>query len=202
MVKRSTFRPIEAEPEPAGIEAAGSSIASPPTSQADGGADHLDWIDPGPEEAGGIPQPGPPPEPEPAAPVVLDRDQFWELFRGCFAMSSSLAAVVPIGGKRAPIASLAIAPEEEPAARAASDALYDTAEEVPSLRWLIEPGNVWVQRAVVCLAFAAPKAAAVSAELQARRAAPAPRAMEAAAAKPAAGPVIPPDIMAGFAGQA
>jgi len=65
--------------------------------------------------------------------------------------------------------SLPVADNEMQAARAASDSVYDIAYETPMFRFLIEPGNIWVQRAFAIGAYAIPKAITVRAELQARR---------------------------------
>lgn len=93
-------------------------------------------------------------------PGVLSRDQFFEAFRGCFN----------IGHQFTGLQSLAV-PANDNAARAACDAVYDIALEVEYLRFLIQPGNVWIQRSIAIGAFAVPKYLGVTAELDARRAA-------------------------------
>gem|GEM_PF-4508538 len=89
---------------------------------------------------------------------MISADEFY----GGFCLAFNL----PAGMAR--LDSLAV-DQGDPAARAASDALYETALETPALRFLVSPGNKWVQRALVIVAFAGPKAAAVRAELAARR---------------------------------
>ena len=69
-----------------------------------------------------------------------------------------------------PLESLPIKPEEREAARAASDAIYDIAAETAYLRWLVEPGSIWMQRALAIGPFVAVKFAAMRAEIAARHA--------------------------------
>lgn len=52
---------------------------------------------------------------------------------------------------------LKIAPEETEDAAAAAQALYETALDVPWLRFLIKKNNVWVERGFALYMFAAPK---------------------------------------------
>lgn len=92
-------------------------------------------------------------------PGVLSRDQFFEAFRGCFN----------IGHQFTGLESLAV-PANDNTARAACDAVYDIALEVEYLRFLIQPGNTWIQRSIAIGAFAVPKYLGVKAELEARRA--------------------------------
>lgn len=113
------------------------------------------------------------PDPEPAAleggePAsgLLSRDQFFVAFKSMF----NVAAVVPV--PPLPLTSLAISPNDEMAARGASDALYDIALESTYFRWLIEPQSVWVQRAVVIGSFASVKFVAVREEIRAKNARP------------------------------
>lgn len=112
---------------------------------------------------------------EASAPAVIGREEFHGLFVGMF----NIASHVPPG-----IRALAIRPEEEEAARGASSAIYDIAEETPALRFLIEPGNVWIQRAVAIGMFGAVKGRAVTAELRERRAAAAARTERSRAKQP------------------
>lgn len=67
------------------------------------------------------------------------------------------------------IESLKIHDSEIAAAQAASDAVYDIAEETPSLHWLIKPGGVWMQRVVVILAYTGPKMVAVRNEVRQKK---------------------------------
>lgn len=114
------------------------------------------------------------PDPDPAADDdvsanasgLLTRDQFFAAFKSIF----NVAAVVPV--PPLPLESLAIKPQEEQSARAASDVMYDIAVESPYFRWLIEPQSVWVQRAVVLGSFASVKFIAVRAEIRSKNARP------------------------------
>lgn len=98
---------------------------------------------------------------------------------------------------RPPLKALVIAPEEEDAARAASDAIYETCAAVSWLNFLIQPQNEWAQRAVVIGVFFYGKGSLIAAELKDRRThkpgqAPAaddpPAGGEGSAPPPAAGP--------------
>ena len=144
-----------------------TTTSSTGSSEAD--ASHLDGIDTGePEVLDGAG------EGAPASPVVLSRDDFYGLFRVMFQVPNMLRGVGPL-----PLNALPIQPHEEEAARQASDAIYDIAEETPALRWLIEPQSKWVQRAIPIAAFAQIKFAAIRTELiarqQAQMAPPAPQ---------------------------
>lgn len=125
---------------------------------------------------------------EEAAAGLIPKDAFFGMFQVCFH-APNLVPVPPF-----PLESLPIKPDEMDAARAASDAIYDIAAESEYLRWLVEPGSVWMQRALAILPFVAVKAAAVRAEIAARHAAAAVPAAERAPEAPvqaAAGIVEP-----------
>lgn len=94
----------------------------------------------------------------PAAPATLTKDQFHATFVAMFGLGSKLSG----------LKALEVGPADGDA-RAASDAIYDTAEEVPWLRFLIEPGNIYVQRALAVGVFAFGKYSAVKAEIAARQ---------------------------------
>lgn len=94
-------------------------------------------------------------------PEILSAEQF---FQGVFVPLHAM----PAGVLR--LESLPIKPHEMESARAASDAIYEIALETPMFRFLIEPSNIWVQRALVIAAYAVPKAQAVHLELRARQA--------------------------------
>lgn len=97
-------------------------------------------------------------EPAPAGgAAVLSKDDFFANFSGLFNVAAALTHLGTLAVDTA-----------DPAARGASDAIYDTAADTPWLRFLIEPSNVWIQRAMALGAFAAPKALAVRAELASR----------------------------------
>ena len=96
-------------------------------------------------------------------PSLLTEEQFYEMFSGTHSIMGGVFR----------LQSVAIAPNETQSARAASDAIYEVALEVPAFRFLIEPSNVWLQRAAVIAAYAFPKAQMIKHELQARKAQPA-----------------------------
>lgn len=96
--------------------------------------------------ADGLEQPGTAPTEN--ASGRLNKDQFYDLFRGIFAAPNMFLAM----RGQAPLNALNIAPENA-AARAASDATYEICEETESLRWMLEPGNKWAQRALIIGSF-------------------------------------------------
>jgi hypothetical protein len=130
-----------------------------PNSSGPSAADHLAAIvlplDPAP--AADIAAPGG--ISSPAAAPIMSKADFFGAFR--FLLGAPNIFVAP------PLDSLKVEASDDQA-RAASDAIYDTALEVPWLRWLLEPENVWVRRAVVIGLFAYGKGSAVRAELAAR----------------------------------
>lgn len=93
----------------------------------------------------------------------LSRDDFFSCFR--FAVAAPNMAVKP------PLASLQI-DDGDMAARAASDALYETCQDVPWLNFLIEPGSVWAGRVIVIGGFFFGLSRNVTAEMAARNAKP------------------------------
>lgn len=68
------------------------------------------------------------------------------------------------------VQALKILPEEEGKARAAAEAIYATAVEVPSLRFLIAPQGKWIGRGVAVAMFLGPKVTGARAEIVERRA--------------------------------
>lgn len=106
-----------------------------------------------------------------AAGGLMTKDEWWRDFRAIFEVSGAMLGMVPIGGVREPVRSLVIAADDDQA-RAAADAIYDTAAETSVLRFLLQPGNQWFARLLVIGAFAAGKYRLVSDELRARRARP------------------------------
>lgn len=90
----------------------------------------------------------------------LTTDQFFMAFRGVIQAPNFVM--------KPPLKSLEI-DEGDQAARAASDAIYETCADVPWLNFLIEPGNVWAGRAIVVGAFAFGMTTAVRSELAERR---------------------------------
>lgn len=162
----------------------------------------LQQLQPPVPSAEGLPQPLPnTPEADPAAqpdfdsikaglgasPVeemaasggVLTKDQFFAGLGGCFTMASAVTR----------LKSLEIEPGDR-IAREASDAIYDTAAEIPMFNFLIRPGNVYVQRALVIFVFAKTKADAVKDEVMAKRMqqAPQPGHSQAMRSSPASDP--------------
>lgn len=147
------FRPLSDPPEPM-VEIlppeSGSDLGEPPP------VEHLDAIAVE-EPEGTAADMG---EGSAAAPVVISRDDFHALFCGVFGMASAVTRLQSLAVNR-----------DDPRARPCTEAIYDIAEEVPALRFLIEPGGVWMQRAVAIGAFAVPMGMGVAAELRARQAA-------------------------------
>lgn len=130
-------------------------------------ADHLTAIqtDDGPGSVFDVGQSVPGGAPVPAR---LTKDEFFSTFKMLFAIPN----MVPV--KPLPLQSLPIKPDEEAAARGASDAVYDIAAETAYLRWLIEPGSEWMGRLMAIGLFSFGKGGAIMAELSARSA---PKAM-------------------------
>ncbi|MCW5728146.1 hypothetical protein [Parvibaculum sp.] len=95
---------------------------------------------------------------------LISKEDFFGIFQVCFQVPN-LMPIPPF-----PLESLPIKPEERDAARAASDAIYDIAAETAYLRWLVEPGSIWMQRALAIGPFVAVKFAAMRAEIAARHA--------------------------------
>lgn len=95
------------------------------------------------------------------AVAQLSKDQFYGAFKGMFQAPNVLI--------RPPLKALVIAPEEEEAAQAASDAIYETCAAVSWLNFLIQPQNEWAQRAFVIGVFFYGKGSLIAAELKDRR---------------------------------
>ena len=93
---------------------------------------------------------------------IIGRETFFANFKGIFA----LGGVIPVAPF--PLECLPVKPEEEAAARGASDALYDICSETPFLQFLLSPESEWAKRGFAILAFVAPKAMAVRAEMSAK----------------------------------
>jgi hypothetical protein len=101
-----------------------------------------------------------------AATAVLDADAFYQVFRGMVALPNVL-----IGLQGEPPLQALQVDEANPSARAASDALYETIQDVPALHWLLAPESVWLKRALTIGAFVVPTAMAARAEYGERQAA-------------------------------
>ncbi|WP_428481902.1 hypothetical protein [Pyruvatibacter mobilis] len=115
------------------------------------------------EQGGTAATPGAPVQPQPA---LLDKASFFELFRGLWAVPNLAMGMMG----EAPLRSLDV-DASDPAARAASDALYDTIQDTPALHWLLRPESEWLQRVVVIGAFAGPRVIGARNEWTARQAA-------------------------------
>jgi hypothetical protein len=102
--------------------------------------------------------------PEPST-AVLDADAFYQVFRGMVALPNVL-----IGLQGEPPLQALQVDEGNPSARAASDALYETIQDVPALHWLLAPESVWLKRALTIGAFVVPTAMAARAEFHQRHA--------------------------------
>lgn len=68
------------------------------------------------------------------------------------------------------------------AARACTQALYDTIIDTPALHFLLMPQNKWLERAIAIGMFTIPMAGAVSKEMKAKKAQKKPKQQETAAA--------------------
>ncbi len=101
------------------------------------------------------------------APGTLTKDQFFGMFRALIAAPNGVLAF-----QNKPELKTIMIAETDQGARAASDALWDICNEVPWLRWMIEPGSVWAQRALVIGGFVVPLAISARAEYAAMNAKP------------------------------
>ena len=90
---------------------------------------------------------------------MLSCEQFTEAFISAFNITSGLTK----------LQSLAIRKDDQQV-KVCAGAIYDYATEVPQLRFLIEPSNVHIQRALAIVPFAYFKFAMVKAELKERKA--------------------------------
>ncbi len=90
--------------------------------------------------------------------TVLSQDEFCQMMAGIFQFSGGVTGLT----------TLAEAPNQ-PTANPAFGALWETAYETPSMRWLIEPQSVILQRIVTIGAFAIPTARSVTVEVKAKR---------------------------------
>lgn len=99
--------------------------------------------------------------PDYAPDGFLTREMFREGFGLTFRLVGAITSLDAI--KNAP---------DRPEASPAADVVYDIARETPWLHFLIQPSNVWLQRAIVLGAFALPVAVETAHELRARRAKP------------------------------
>lgn len=95
--------------------------------------------------------------------ALLAPDEFFVAFRALVGAPN----IVLYGRGVEPLRTLQIA-ENDPAARAASDALYETCLDVPWMRFLIQPESKWAQRSLVVGSFAVGLVQGVRAELSAR----------------------------------
>ena len=134
-----------ADPELAGADLAGDHVAAIAIEGDDPDSDRPDGAG-GPAPAAG------------AAPGVIPYETFHRGF--CAAFNGAAYATK--------LRSLA-ANDTDPLTAAASKSLYDTALDWPALRFLIEPRNKWLARAVVMGAFGGRVAAGVRQELAERR---------------------------------
>lgn len=90
---------------------------------------------------------------------LLTKDQFHDTFCGMFNFSSALTGLKSLRTET-----------HDKVGRETADTLYEIAEETEALRWLIQPENKWVQRALVLYAFSAPKIAGCRAEIAHKKA--------------------------------
>lgn len=88
-----------------------------------------------------------------AVAAVMSREEFRAFLEGVFTVASAASRLQSLGVKG------------DPTFPPAADAIYDTAAEVPALRWLIEQQGVWLQRVIALAVFGGAKVAAVRAEI-------------------------------------
>lgn len=159
----------ERKPEEAASDAAHTSQPSEPGAA---GGDLLGGLG-ADDQAAETPGDKPPPEP-------MSREQFFMMFRGGIGAPNLML--------KPPLQSLVIA-ESDQAARQASDAIYETCLEVPALRFLIEPTNKWLQRALIVGGFGYGVYASCMAEIAARK--PPPKAAKEQDNEPATAAAVP-----------
>jgi hypothetical protein len=104
-------------------------------------------------------------EAAPAAPSIMDKDQFWNFFASTFVFAGNAFAAVP--PLNSPLQSLVRAPNHD-GARPASDEIYDLAQKHQWLRWIIEDTTKDFRALVVIGAFGLAIGGAVRNELRAR----------------------------------
>jgi hypothetical protein len=145
--------PMELGPEPEPMAGVGSLTAD---------TSHFDSIKI--EEPVGTPQPQAANDEEWVEPGAVPELAVisLEAFQGAF--SAIFTGVGAVTG----LESVGIKPEEQTGANGAAKAVYDMALEVPFLRFLVEPGNIHIQRAMVIGMFLVPKVMLVLAEIKAR----------------------------------
>lgn len=88
----------------------------------------------------------------------LSKEEFHKAFCMAFNVTSSVTR----------LKSLAVDPKDG-VAIAASEAIFETASEIPALSFLLSPGGKWGGRAIVVAAFVIPIATGVREELSARK---------------------------------
>lgn len=143
MQELETFHQIEKEQE--------FSEGSPPPSQIEE-ATHFDNLIGVPETDGTIQK-----EDGTIRPPQMTREEFHKAFCLVFNVTSSITR----------LKSLSVDPKDG-AALGASEAIYDTAAEIPALNFLLQPGGKWGGRALMVGAFALPMAHSVKEELAQR----------------------------------
>ncbi len=114
------------------------------------------------------------------AAKFMPRDEWITMWLTTHRMAGSIAG----------LGALETAPDR-PGAPDAAGAIYDSAAETPSLHWLIEPQNKWLQRALVIGAFYGPLGRDTIREVKARRARIAPPINRRVASAVAAGALDP-----------
>ena len=90
---------------------------------------------------------------------VLTRDQWGQMFAGAFSFTGAITQLETLKG---------VSYEDELSAQA-FNALYDTFEEIPALRFLLSPGGKWTGRVMAIGMFSVLLYLGVNAELKARR---------------------------------
>lgn len=114
--------------------------------------EHFDVLFDGPDLPGGGNPPG-----EPPGPAILGKDEFFLVFIGGFKVAAIVTHLKSVEVN-----------QDDRTARAACDAIYDTLNEIPALRFMLEPQGKWMGRVMAIGMFTVPMAMNVQAELAAR----------------------------------
>lgn len=98
--------------------------------------------------------------------LYIGREEFFGMFRAIFEAPNVYFAIKGDD----PLESLKIDPAD-PAARNASDALYEIIWDIPALRWILEPEGKWTQRLFALGLFIGGRILMIRTEIAARSAA-------------------------------
>lgn len=140
--------PISSQPPSQSLPQQSEADSQPSSTDA---PEHFDALFDNPEIQAG-PMPG-----ETPAPGILGKDEFFLVFIGGFKVAAIVTHLKSVEVN-----------QDDRTARAACDAIYDTVNEIPALRFLLEPQGKWMGRVMAIGMFAVPMALNVQAELSAR----------------------------------